>query len=90
MSAQRRLQLQPTRGGVFISVSSSAKLRPDDLNRLRAIIEAGKLKAVIDRRYVLEDIAVAHEYVENGHKKGNVVITVMDKARRRPFASADS
>ena len=71
------------KGGVFISVSSSAKLKPDDLNRLRAIIEAGKLRAVIDRRYVLEDIAVAHEYVENGHKKGNVVITVMDKASER-------
>jgi NADPH:quinone reductase-like Zn-dependent oxidoreductase len=71
------------KGGVFISVSSSAKLKPDDLNRLRAIIEAGKLKAVIDRRYVLEDIAVAHEYVENRHKKGNVVITVMNKASER-------
>ncbi len=71
------------KGGVFISVSSYAKLKPDDLNRLRAIIEAGKLKAVIDRRYVLEDIAVAHEYVENGHKRGNVVITVMDKASER-------
>lgn len=71
------------KGGAFISVSSSAKLEPDDLNLLKGMIEAGELKAVIDRRYVLDDIAVAHEYVENGHKKGNVVITVMDEASAR-------
>ncbi len=64
-------------GGKYVSVDSgSPSSRLEDLNLLKELAEAGKLKPVIDRKYPLDQIVEAHRYVDIGHKKGNVIITI--------------
>ncbi len=67
------------KSGVYLNVnkdSGSGGGTPDDLAFLKKLIETGKVRTVIDRLYPLEEIVEAHKYVEKGHKKGHVVVTV--------------
>jgi NADPH:quinone reductase-like Zn-dependent oxidoreductase len=76
-SSERKKSLAKT--GIFLNVlslSGDLKLRVEDLIYLKNLCEAGKLKSVIDRRYPMDQIVEAHRYVDKGHKKGHVVITV--------------
>ena len=63
--------------GKYVSIDDKiAKVNYEDLVLLKDLAESGKFKPVIDRIYPLEEMVEAHRYVETGHKKGNVVISV--------------
>lgn len=64
--------------GKYVSITGSPAKNPKDLLFLKDLIESGKLKTTIDRSYTLEQIREAHSYVEQFHKKGNVVLNIVE------------
>jgi NADPH:quinone reductase-like Zn-dependent oxidoreductase len=64
-------------GGVSMSVDDAfPRTKRSDLLMLKELAESGELRSVIDRRYTLDEIVEAHRYVDLGHKKGNVIVTI--------------
>ena len=57
-------------------IAGPAAVKLEDLRHMAALAEAGNFQPVIDRRYPMEQIVEAHRYVDTGHKKGNLIITV--------------
>ncbi len=76
-AALRRCRQVLAPGGACVSVDDGTpKLRREDLVLLGELATTGEIRPVIDRTYALDEIVDAHRYVDNGHKRGNVVITV--------------
>jgi NADPH:quinone reductase-like Zn-dependent oxidoreductase len=76
-AALRRCRQVLTPGGACVSVDDGRpKLRREDLVLLGELATKGEVRPVIDRTFALDDIVEAHRYVDNGHKRGNVVVAV--------------
>ncbi len=77
VSSERKRSLKKT--GIYLDALNSSNdltFKTEDLQFIKELYEAGKIETIIDRRYQLEEMVEAHRYVDSGHKKGNVIITI--------------
>ena len=65
-------------GGAFVSIKTITKEKDENLKLIKEMAEKGNLKPFIDRHFNIEEIVKAHEYVDRGRKKGNVVIDIAE------------
>ena len=64
--------------GVFVSVKMLTKEKSEHLEKIKELVEKEKLRPYIDKSFQLDEIVNAHEYVDTGRKKGNVVIEITE------------
>jgi len=65
--------------GKFVTIKMLTKEKTENLERIKEFAEQGKLKPFIDKTFTLDEIVPAHEYVDSGRKRGNVVIEIVNK-----------
>lgn len=75
-TTRKRARRVLAEGGTFVTTQARRRDELDDLNMVREMVASGEVRAVIDRYYALDQIPEAHRYVEEGHKRGNVVVVI--------------
>lgn len=77
---KKKRKISLAKNGNYVNVlTDNFKLRIEDLELIKQLYVKGKLKTVIDQIYPLEEIVKAHKYVDKGHKKGNVLISLINE-----------
>lgn len=77
--SKSRVKAVLRKSGKYVTVKSMTKELNENLTYLKKLTEKGALTPVIDKKFSLEDVPEAHKYVEQGHKAGNVVVTVTEQ-----------